>query len=486
MSRSSLPANLAARFAGQKILVVGDIIADEYLSGDCSRLSPEAPVPVLRVSRTRLVMGGAANAAANVASLGGRVVLIGMVGADETGDRLANYAASHGVEMRAVTDGRPTIRKVRVVGQQQQLLRLDYEQATPVGSATETQIIDTFLNELDGVRVVVISDYAKGVVTERVCRTIIDASHRAGAAVIVDPRPQHRTYYLDCDYLTPNWNESQELLGQVGVTMSDASVIESARDLSRALRSNVLLTLGAHGMCFFGRDEREQFSVPTQAKEVFDVSGAGDTVVAAFALALASDLSHSDAVMLANRAAGRVVAKLGTATVTLDELMIDDVQSARLVARDGLAGLASALRTRGKRIVTINGSFDVLHAGHLRILTEAREQADVLVVGLNSDESVRALKGPTRPIVPQQQRADLLLGLRCVDYVHVFDEATPIAFIEQIAPDVHVNGLEYGQNCVEASTVRRLGGRLHLVPRSLGLSTTSIVQAIDRRDSSVA
>ena len=268
--------------------------------------------------------------------------------------------------------------------------------------------------------------------------------------------------------------------------MSDASVIESARDLSRALRSNVLLTLGAHGMCFFGRDEREQFSVPTQAKEVFDVSGAGDTVVAAFALALASDLSHSDAVMLANRAAGRVVAKLGTATVTFDELMIDDVQYARLVARDGLAGLASALRTRGKRIVTINGSFDVLHAGHLRILTEAREQADVLVVGLNSDESVRALKGPTRPIVPQQQRADLLLGLRCVDYVHVFDEATPIAFIEQIAPDVHVNGLEYGQNCVEASTVRRLGGRLHLVPRSLGLSTTSIVQAIDRRDSSVA
>jgi D-beta-D-heptose 7-phosphate kinase/D-beta-D-heptose 1-phosphate adenosyltransferase len=239
-------------------------------------------------------------------------------------------------------------------------------------------------------------------------------------------------------------------------------------------------------MSFFGRDGREHFSVPTRATEVFDVSGAGDTVVAAFALAIASHLNHGEAVRLANAAAGRVVAKFGTATVTLDELMLDDVPAARLVAREKLAQLAAHLRGEGRRIATINGTFDVLHAGHLRILTEAREQADVLIVGLNSDVSVRSLKGPSRPIVPEQQRADLLLGLRCVDYVHVFDEATPIPFLEQVQPDVHVNGLEYGPNCVEAPTVRRFGGRLHLVPRTLGLSTTSILEAIERRDSSVA
>jgi D-beta-D-heptose 7-phosphate kinase / D-beta-D-heptose 1-phosphate adenosyltransferase len=462
------------------VLILGDLMVDEYVIGDCSRISPEAPVPVLQFNNLRTVLGGAANTAANVVSLGGRTTLIGLCGDDQAGEGLAHACDKAGIQLVAVRDGRPTTRKVRVIGQQQQqLLRLDYEDTSAIGAAIERAVLDEVSRAIGEADIVVVSDYAKGLLTKRICQEVFAVAHAAGKEVIVDPRPQHASFYADCDYLTPNWQESRGLLGLSDAAMTDSHVEETGRRLSRQFRSNVLLTLGSHGISFFGKDEGEHFTIPTASKEVYDVSGAGDTVVATFALARAAGTSHLDGVSLANRAAGIVVGKRGTATVTPDELLLPDADfEPRIVTRDELRPLVARLRSAGKRIVTINGSFDLLHAGHLHIIKEAKQQGDVLIVGLNSDASVRMYKGAARPVVPEAERAQMLLALRYVDYVHIFGESVPMPFIEVIRPDVHVNGAEYGENCVEAEVVRNVGARLHLVERIDGLSTSAILQKL--------
>lgn len=469
---------LLERFRSARILVLGDAILDEYLTGDCSRLSPEAPVPVLHVNAIRDVMGGAANTAANVAALGGRVQLISLTGDDAAGERLVSLCKDAGVGFLPIRDGRPTLRKARVIGQHQQLVRLDFEDSHAIAPEIERQVVRLFNDRIDDCDLVVISDYDKGLLTRDVCEHVISAAHAHGTQVIVDPRPQHRSFYMHCDYLTPNWKESQGLLGRPEVAATPATIADSGRDLVQALDTNLLLTLGSQGMAFFARDGSENFSVATDAREVFDVSGAGDTVVATFALARAAGASHRQAVALANRAAGVVVGKLGTATVTPGELLDSDPIAGRVLTREQLAWVAAELRAKGKRITTINGSFDLLHAGHLHILREASRQGDVLIVGLNSDASVRGYKGPTRPLIPQAQRAEMLLAVRYVDYVHVFNELVPMAFLEHVRPDVHVNGEEYGEECIEASTVRGLGGRLHVVNRIEGLSTSGLIEKL--------
>jgi D-beta-D-heptose 7-phosphate kinase/D-beta-D-heptose 1-phosphate adenosyltransferase len=464
-------------FCNRRVIVLGDAILDEYLLGDCSRISPEAPVPILKVNRTQRVLGGAANTAANIVSLGGHATLIALVGDDEGGATLRRCAADAGVDLQAVDNGAPTLRKTRVVGHQQQIVRLDYEDIRPPDTPTESALFDRFSANLDTCDIVVISDYAKGFLSASLTREIIRHAHRAGRQVIIDPRPQHRSFYVGCDYLTPNWRESRALLGLTEAEPSPETVDVVARTLAAELETNVVLTLGANGISFCSRNTEERFSVPTMAKEVFDVSGAGDTVVAAFALAIASRADHVAAVALANRAASVVVGKFGTATVVPEE-MLQDTDALRLVPRRALTQLASTLRAKGKRIVTINGAFDLMHGGHLHILNEAKRQGDVLIVGLNSDQSVRSYKGPTRPLVPERRRAEMLLALRMVDYVHIFDEENPIAFLREVNPDVHVNGAEYGSTCVEAETVRRGGGRLHLVDRIANLSTSGLLHAM--------
>jgi D-beta-D-heptose 7-phosphate kinase/D-beta-D-heptose 1-phosphate adenosyltransferase len=471
---------IAACISGLKskrVVVLGDAILDEYLLGDCSRISPEAPVPVLKVRRIRQVLGGAANTAANIVSLGGHATLIALVGTDEGGATLKRCAADAGVDLLAVTDGVTTLRKTRVVGQQQQIVRLDYEEIQSLSSSNELAVLNLFEHAVTDCDIVVISDYAKGFLSLSLAREIITRAHKRGLKVVVDPRPQHRECYIGCDYLTPNWRESRALLGLGDAEPTEENIDLVADALATQLGTNVVLTLGAHGITFRSRTGAEQFAMPTMAKEVFDVSGAGDTVVAAFALAVASGADHGSAVTLANRAASIVVGKFGTATVTPDELL-GDVDSERLLSRRSLAQLAATLRAKGRRLVTINGSFDVLHSGHLYILNEARQQGDVLIVGLNSDTSVRSNKGPTRPIIAERQRAEMLLALRIIDYVHVFDELDPIAFLTELKPDVHVNGSEYGENCIESSTVRRHGGRVHIVEKIPNLSTSRILDAI--------
>jgi D-beta-D-heptose 7-phosphate kinase/D-beta-D-heptose 1-phosphate adenosyltransferase len=476
-------AVLVSKFEDKRVLVLGDAILDEYLLGDCSRISPEAPVPVLRVSSSRQVPGGAANTAANIVSLGGQATLIALVGTDEAGGTLRRCASAAGVDLLAVDDGRATLRKTRVVGQQrQQIVRLDYEDLRTADARVEDQILQRLDDCLRSCAIVVISDYAKGFLSPPLSQAIIARAHGAGLAVIVDPRPQNRDCYAGCDYLTPNWRESRALLRWSDAEPHDDEVSRVARTLASELAANVVLTLGAHGMSFCSRDGREQFALPTLAREVYDVSGAGDTVVAAFALARAAGADHATAVTLANRAASVVVGKSGTATLTREEIL-EDSDALRLVARHALHQLTATLRAKGKKIVTVNGTFDVLHNGHLHILSEARQRGDVLIVGLNSDASVRSCKGPQRPFVPERRRAEMLLALRMVDYVHVFDEPDPIAFLREVNPDVHVNGSEYGENCIERDTVIRGGGRLHIVNRIPGLSTSSLVHSVQAADS---
>jgi D-beta-D-heptose 7-phosphate kinase/D-beta-D-heptose 1-phosphate adenosyltransferase len=473
-------AELLSRFPSRTILVLGDVFLDEFVSGDCSRLSPEAPVPVLKVddARTRRVLGGAANTAANVASLGAKAVLIGISGDDWHGRRFEELAGALGITYERVQDGRPTMRKTRLVGQGQQLLRLDYEETPSAGPAASAAILAAFRKHLPAAGMVVLSDYAKGFLTRETTQAILREAHAAGKEVLIDPRPQHADHYVGCDYITPNWKESQGLLGQAECDPSDGLIVQNGLALRQRLGAHVILTLGARGITFFDRETGSHFNLPTQAREVFDVSGAGDTVVATFALARAAGAGLEDAVRVANKAAGVVVGKFGTATVTREELMEGDRGSDRLIARGNLSELSKRLKAEGKRVVTINGSFDVLHAGHVHILEEARAQGDVLIVGLNSDASVKAYKGEKRPIVPQAERARMLLALRAVDYVHIFDESEPMPFLAEIEPHVHVNGSEYGPDCIEAPSVRAHGGRIHIVGKIPGLSTSELLARI--------
>jgi D-beta-D-heptose 7-phosphate kinase / D-beta-D-heptose 1-phosphate adenosyltransferase len=470
-------AAYVADFPRRRVLVLGDAILDEYLVGDCSRISPEAPVPVLKVSTSRRVLGGAANTAANVVSLGGHATLIALVGKDDGGVAMKRRAVEVGIDLLPVDHGLPTLRKTRVVGQHQQIVRLDYEDIKPCSDEVNAEILALVDAHVDDCDIVVISDYAKGFLSAALTQAIIKRAHDAQKDVIVDPRPQHREFYKGCDYLTPNWKESRALLrfGDAEPTADEIATVQRA--LSNELGTHVVLTLGAHGISFYSRSGDEVFAMPTMAREVFDVSGAGDTVVAAFALARAAGADHAAAVTLANKAASVVVGKFGTATVTPEEIL-QDTDALRLVPRHALAPLAENLRAKGKRIVTINGSFDLLHGGHLHILNQARERGDVLIVGLNSDRSVRSYKGNGRPIVPERHRAEMLLALRMVDYVHVFDETDPIAFLKEVRPDVHVNGSEYGENCIESETVTRGGGQIHIVNRIPGLSTSNLVHAV--------
>ena len=469
---------LIEQFRDQRILVLGDVMLDEYLTGDCSRISPEAPVPVLAVTSTRMVLGGAANTSHNITALGGHSVLIGAIGRDEAGRELGARAKSAGIEFVPVYVDQPTVRKVRVVGQQQQLLRLDYESSSGTSGHSDQAVLDLVNEQLPACSMVVISDYAKGLLTERLTQGVIAAAHKSGKRVVVDPRPQHGGFYADCDYMTPNWKEALALAGEPEHAATPELIASVGRRLVDRFRSAVLLTLGAKGITFFDKNGTAQFSEPAVAREVFDVSGAGDTVVATFALGLAAGASERNAIALANRAAGISVGKLGTATVSPAELLNNGVEPGRLVDRRQLKELSDWLRSQGKRIVTINGSFDVMHAGHLHILREARRQGDVLIVGLNSDRSVGKYKGPGRPYVGEDDRAQMLLALRDVDYVHIFDEEVPMPFIEQARPHVHVNGAEYGEDCIEAPLVKSLGARLHLIDRIAGLSTSSLIDRI--------
>jgi len=476
---------LSQEIAGRTVLCVGDVMLDEFVYGEVSRISPEAPTPVIAVQRTEIDVGGAGNVARNIASLGARCIFVGLIGADEAGKTLKAELAQEGlVESMLVCDpGRPTTRKVRFVSDHfsMHMLRADWEMASPAASDIEQQLIDVILPQLSRADIVLLSDYAKGVLTTRVIRNVIDAARRLGKRVIVDPKSANFAIYRGATLLTPNRKEFAEATRSKAD--SEASIAAAAQEAMQVADCEaILVTQSEQGMTLVPRNG-EPIHVPAYPVKVRDGSGAGDTVAAALALALAAGADWESATRVANAAAAVTVGKNGTAIVTLAELRRKILPHAYLAAEEKIIGAGGDLeahlvdwRMQGLRIGFTNGCFDILHPGHVKVLTAARAACDRLIVGLNSDASAKRLKGEGRPVQDERARAEVLAALEAVDLVAIFEEDTPIRLITQIKPSVLVKGGDYtreqvvGHDVVEAN-----GGEVVLVDILPGFSTTSLV-----------
>jgi D-beta-D-heptose 7-phosphate kinase/D-beta-D-heptose 1-phosphate adenosyltransferase len=473
------------RFGGRRVLVAGDLMLDVYLRGEVARISPEAPVPVVRLSRRTEAPGGAGNVLLNLAALGLRVTAAGIVGDDETGRRLRSLLEQAGVATGSlVTCGdRPTITKTRVIGGHQQMIRIDEETADPVPAADLDRLLEASLGawvEADErLEAVVLSDYAKGALPEQVCQALIGTARQRGIPVLVDPKGRTFGKYAGATALTPNLHELELAVGQG--PLAEPALRDAAERLRRALALDFLVvTRGDKGLSLFDEEGARDF--PAVAREVFDVSGAGDTIIATLAAGLVAGLDRDEALKLANLAAGIVVGKVGTTPVQRDELL-GALAAERFAMPSAKVGTLATLlervagwRARGERIVFTNGCFDLLHVGHVTLLARARAEGDRLIVGMNTDRSVRTLKGQGRPVITQDDRAQVLAGLSSVDAVVLFDEPTPLALIESLRPDVLVKGADYTEDQVAgAGAVKSWGGKVVLVPLLEGRSTSRIL-----------
>ena len=464
-------------FSQARVLVAGDLMLDRYWYGATCRISPEAPVPVVRVEEEEHRPGGAANVAMNIAILGGRVCLLGLVGDDEQGRSLERLLEKTGVECcfeRPV--GHPTITKLRVVSRQQQLLRLDFENGFPEQAGRH--LTELYRRHLEEVEVVVLSDYAKGTLQDT--RGLVRLGREAGKTVLVDPKQSDFSAYHGASLITPNLAELETVVGEC---RTEAVLVERGMALIAAHQLGALLiTRGEKGMTLL-RPNEEPRHMPTHAREVYDVTGAGDTVISALAIGLAAGLPLPTATQLANHAAGVVVGKLGTAAVTLDELDLaihgQQVTHRGLVTEEELLTLRQTAQLRGETLVFTNGCFDILHAGHVAYLEEASRLGDRLVVAVNTDQTVRELKGPDRPVNRLERRMAVLAALACVDWVVPFSEPTPERLICALRPDLLVKG---GDNDPEripgAACVRRTGGQVRVLSYLDHCSTTGIIRSI--------
>jgi D-beta-D-heptose 7-phosphate kinase/D-beta-D-heptose 1-phosphate adenosyltransferase len=475
----NLPENEAA---ASRIVVFGDVMLDRSLIGRAERISPEAPVPVVLIDRETETLGGAGNVAYNVRCLGHRVTLVSVCGADEAGRRVAELARQYDIDARLVTDSlRCTTSKSRVLaGGFQQILRLDRESAMPLSDAPTADFEAMLPAEIEEARCVVLSDYVKGCVTARLARGVIELANRRGIPLVVDSKRADLRIFRGADVTTPNLQEAAHALGAGTIGDSDEEAGIAAGRLRRETGiAAVLVTRGACGMTL--STQETTVHLKALARNVYDVTGAGDTVAATLAAMLAEGHSLLDAAEWANAAGSLVVSKAGTQPVYRDELQrlhagqhinskILDWNQARQIVEDR--------KRRGQTIVFTNGCFDIVHAGHVRCLEEARRQGDFLVVGLNGDRSVRALKGSGRPVVPEHYRAQLLAAMEYVDAVVVFDEETPLALVQLLRPQVIVKGGDYRpEQVVGADSVLADGGRVVVVPMLAGLSTTRILQS---------
>ncbi|HEV2647300.1 MAG TPA: bifunctional D-glycero-beta-D-manno-heptose-7-phosphate kinase/D-glycero-beta-D-manno-heptose 1-phosphate adenylyltransferase HldE [Acidobacteriaceae bacterium] len=468
------------KWSAKRLLVVGDVMLDKYVWGEVGRISPEAPVPVVRMTHRSQQPGGAANVAMNIGRLGAQVEVIGFAGDDEDGRALAESLRTNGVLTGFVAcDGFPTITKQRVLSGQQQMLRLDTERAGPRLEADCDRLIERVLEALPTCDAVVLSDYAKGVLTPRVCRAIIAAAQARDIPVLVDPKTADFSRYAGATTICPNLGELSVALGHD--TQDLKGLLDAAEGLVRTLDLDFLTaTLGDKGIALVRSGSR--VVAPAVARQVFDVSGAGDTVIAVLALCLASGLKPESAVGLANIAAGIVVGKVGTVPVEKHELLaalapqIALHAEDKVVTREELTQRAALWKANGERVVFTNGCFDLLHIGHITVLEQARRFGDRLIVAINSDTSVSRLKGPTRPIVRETERARVLAALGAVDAVVVFGEATPLDLIVAARPDVIVKGGDYvPETVVGADEVKSWGGQVKIVPTVEGFSTTALI-----------
>ena len=490
-------AGLLHAVAGAGVLVVGDFMVDRTIYGEAGRISPEAPAPVILVRETRRQLGGAGNVVRNVDSLGGKVWCVAVAGEDEAGELLER-------ELRAVgscqglqvirEQGRKTTLKSRVVATQgkrptegakpfghHQVLRFDEESRHPISSATAAQVLAFATRVIGEVQGVVVSDYAKGALPPGLLQQLIALARRAGKPVVVDPKEKDWHRYAGASVLTPNVVEAEAALGMSFSASAEASSVVQAR-LQELNMDALLVTRGAEGLSLM--DGAGFHHIPTSAREVFDVTGAGDTLLAAFSLAVAAGRSCREAAQLGNLAAGVAVGKAGAAVVYPFEVERElDVRrfsaEAKIQPREKLEALMETLRRENKKIVFTNGCFDLLHVGHMYLLREAKQLGDVLVVGLNSDDSVRRLKGDHRPIVSAEDRAYAIAALESVDYLVIFDEPDPMTLLRLIRPHVLVKGDDYAASeVVGADLLESYGGVTRLIPIRRGISTSRLLEKI--------
>ncbi len=465
-------------FSKAKVLIVGDLMLDRYWTGGTGRISPEAPVPVVNVSNTEDRPGGAANVAVNVATLGAKVTLLGMCGEDENARILRQRLETYDIDCQFFSvAGFDTITKLRVMSRNQQLLRLDFEKS--FAATDKSDLEHAFETALDNADIVILSDYAKGCLNRP--ESLIARARAKGKRVIVDPKGSDFSKYAGATLVTPNMDELQ---GVVGPIESEPQLVEKASSLQKSLSLDALLvTRSEAGMTLFEGQETE-FHLPAKAKEVYDVTGAGDTVVSTLAVALASNLPLQAACVLANLAASVVVGKLGTSTVSNTELALAlGEQSVHLdggvMSEDQLAIALRAAKARKEKVVMTNGCFDILHAGHVSYLEEAAQLGDRLIVAVNTDASVTKLKGPGRPVNNVNRRMAVLAGLSAVDWVVAFDEDTPQRLIARLLPDVLVKGGDYKvEDIAGGKEVIANGGEVKVLRFEEGVSTTGIIERI--------
>jgi D-beta-D-heptose 7-phosphate kinase/D-beta-D-heptose 1-phosphate adenosyltransferase len=467
-----------------RLLVVGDLMLDEYLWGKAERISPEAPVQVVEVTREDVRLGGAGNVINNLVALGCRVVACSVIGGDDNGTILQRAFTGKGVDVNGVFQDpmRATSKKTRVVAANQQIVRIDRESKESISAEFEERILE-FISEREGqFKAILISDYAKGVLTPKTLEGIISIARKMKVPVVVDPKGMNYSKYSGASILTPNRKEAEIA---AGITIVDEQSLKAValKLLDDVDLEALLITRSEQGMSLFLRGG-ETVHIPTVAREVYDVTGAGDTVLAVLGLALACGRDYADAAQLANVAAGIAVGKVGTSTVSPAEI-IDAVghghrdSETKIKNLDVLAAIIETEKAKGKIVVFTNGCFDLLHAGHVKYLQKARSFGDLLVLGLNSDSSVRRLKGDKRPLINEAERGHILSALDCVDYVVIFQEDTPLKLIETLKPTVLVKGGDYTPDrVVGKEIVESWGGRVELVEFVDGKSTTNIIEKI--------
>lgn len=467
------------RFDLAPVLVVGDVMLDRYWHGGTSRISPEAPVPVVRVDQIEDRPGGAANVALNIAALGAPAALVGVTGEDEAAASLLASLGAAGVDARFQRIAtQPTIVKLRVMSRHQQLLRMDFEEPFETDAEALAAEVEHLLS---GVKVLVLSDYGKGALKNH--QALIQAARRKGIPVLADPKGKDFGIYRGASLITPNLNEFETIVGRC---TDEADLVAKGAQLMRELDLGALLvTRGEHGMTLL-RPDQPALHLPARAREVFDVTGAGDTVISTLAASLAAGEDLPQAVALANLAAGIVVGKLGTAAISAPELRraVQREQGSErgVLSLDQLLLAIEDARAHGEKIVFTNGCFDILHAGHVTYLEQARAQGDRLVLAVNDDASVSRLKGPGRPINSVDRRMAVLAGLGAVDWVVSFSEDTPERLLGQVKPDILVKGGDYGiEQVVGADIVKAYGGEVRVLGLVENSSTTAIVEKIRSR-----
>ncbi len=466
-------------FSKARILVVGDVMMDHFVYGSSTRISPEAPIPVLAREGQNSMLGGAANVAMNLLSFGAHVGLIGLVGDDTEADQVTAFCQEHGrLDARLVRDpGRATTVKTRFVAQSQQLLRVDRETSHPVTGTAHNDILAAYDDLLVATDIVILSDYAKGLLTSDMCHDLIDRAGKAGKKILVDPKNPDFAVYGGAHLICPN---SLEMAAVTGIEATDNNLAERAcrAVLDQFDISAIALSRGAAGISLLERDQKSAIHIASRAQAVYDVSGAGDTVISAIAVGLVSNLALPEAVELANRAAGIVVGKVGTGIVSRRELRValGNTSHRHPVDTEEAIDRVGIWRETGNRIGFTNGCFDILHLGHLHSLEEARKHCDKLVVGVNSDSSVKILKGEGRPIQDQATRARILASLEMCDLVVIFDNETPKDLIAQLLPNVLFKGADYeGKEVVGAAIVEKNGGEVILLPLIPETSTTATI-----------